>query len=323
MLASRETNNSSFIDDLTKAYSKTCPEQASLPGKLLILQTSPQANLGLNNVIQTWMPVRYDSLIFSEINGWFILTLVFIISFAYQIYFETRTRKPDGKSYFQRPCFARWMEYALTSPLQILLIASSVMIRDVYTVILLVTAQFVCVLLGFAVECAMAMREHNTAQYRALSQKTVDFRSTDNEAAEVKKSEPISRVPYTLLWCVCFVASALLHVIVWYILVDQLSNVEQETECQKGPRDWVLPLKIVIYGQLILFTLFALVPTLQKFRIWWYCNSIDDNLFDDTFLKGSIAYSILSVTAKVFLGASYIAFVVLFPFETTSFISQS
>lgn len=317
MLASRETNNSSFIDDLTKAYSKTCPEQASPPGKLLILQTSPQANLGLNDVIQTWMPVRYDSLIFSEINGWFILTLVFIISFAYQIYFETRTRKPDGKSYFQRPCFARWMEYALTSPLQILLIASSVMIRDVYTVMLLVTAQFVCVLLGFAVECAMAMREHNTAQYRAIP---VGFKPDGNEAAQAEKT--VSSIPYTLLWCVCFVASALLHVIVWYILVDQLSNVEQETECQKGPRDWVLPLKIVIYGQLILFTLFALVPTLQKFRIWWYCNSINDNFFDDTFLKGSIAYAILSVTAKGFLGASYIAFVVLFPFETTSFISQ-
>jgi hypothetical protein len=324
MLASRETNNSSFIDELTMAYSKTCPEKASPPGNLLILQTSPQANLGLNDVIQTWMPVRYDSLIFSEINGWFILTLVFIISFAYQIYFErhTRKKKPTSDlydlSYFERPCFARWMEYALTSPLQILLIASSVMIRDVYTVILLVTAQFVCVLLGFAVECAMAMREHNTIQYRIVA-----FKPRDSEAAEVQKSEPLSSIPYTLLWCVCFITSALLHVIVWYILVDQLSNVEQETECQKGPRDWVTPLKIVIYGQLILFTLFALVPTLQKFRIWWYCNSIDDNFFNETFLTGSVAYAILSVTAKVFLGASYIAFVVLFPFETASFISQS
>lgn len=307
MLASRESNTSSFIDDLTNAYSKTCPEQASPPGKLLILQTSPQANLGLNDVIQTWMPVRYDSLIFSEINGWFILTLVFIISFAYQIYFFLRTRKKktDGEydlSYFERPCFARWMEYALTSPLQILLIASSVMIRDVYTVMLLVTAQFVCVLLGFAVECAMAMHEHDTTQYR-----TVDF-----------KSEHASSIPYNLLWCMCFVASALLHVIVWYILVDQLSNVEQETACQSGPSDWVVPLKTVIYGQLILFSLFALVPAVQKLRIWWHNKPIDA-----TFFAGSVAYALLSVTAKGFLGASYIAFVVLFPFETTSFVSRT
>jgi hypothetical protein len=315
MLATHATNTSYFIDDLTKAYSKTCPQQASPPGKLLILQTSPHANLGLNNVIQTWMPVRHD-LIFSEINGWFILTLLFIISFAYQIYFErhTHTKKPTSDlydlSYFERPCFARWMEYALTSPLQILLIASSVMIRDVYTVTLLVTAQFVCVLLGFAVECAMAMHEDNTRQYHAVA-----FKSNGNEApadAGTHDEHPPS-IPYTLLWFLCFFASAVLHVMVWYILWNQLSNVEQETECQSGPRDWVLPLKTVIYGQLILFSLFALVPAVQKIRIWGYNKPIHH-----TFFAGSIAYAILSVTAKLFLGASYIAFVLLFPFETMS-----
>lgn len=314
MLATPESNTSSFIDDLTKAYSKTCPQQASPPGKLLILQTSPNANLGLNNVIQTWMPVRHD-LLFSEINGWLVLTLVFIISFAYQIYFWDRTRRKKQTSdlydltYFERPCFARWMEYALTSPLQILLIASSVMIRDVYTVTLLVTAQFVCVLLGFAVECAMAMHEDNT-RYHAVA-----FKSDDNEARPVTEDhdEHPPSIPYTLLWLVCFFASAVLHVMVWYILWNQLSNVEQETECQKGPRDWVLPLKTVIYGQLILFSLFALVPAVQKIRIWGYNKPIRP-----TFFAGSIAYAVLSVTAKLFLGASYIAFVLLFPFETMS-----
>jgi len=137
ILAAPESNHSFFVDDLTKAYSKTCPQQASPPDKLLILQTSPHANLGLNNIIQTWMPVRHDILIFSEINGWFILFLVFSISCAYQFYFYDQNRmwlpsifrkKRENKqlddSYFERPCFARWMEYALTSPLQILLIAS-------------------------------------------------------------------------------------------------------------------------------------------------------------------------------------------------------
>ena len=326
MLASADSNASSFVDDLTKAYSKTCPQQASPPGKLLILQTSPHANLGLNNVIQTWMPVTHNFLIFAETNGWFILTLVFFISFGYQLYFYDRTRrkKPSTESpdntYFERPCFARWMEYALTSPLQILLIASSVMIRDVYTVMLLVTAQLACVLLGFAVECAMAMHAQKTTQYRSIPQQTLDFKpdaeDTVKEAQTDTDDHPPS-IPHIRLWFVCFLASAFLHMMIWYIFLNQLWNVELETECQSGPRDWVLPLKTVIYGQCLLFSLFALVPLMQQIRIRWY-----DKPISRTFYTGSVAYAILSVTAKLFLGGSYVAFVVLFPFETVSFATE-
>jgi hypothetical protein len=312
MLASPEPNTASFVDDLTRAYSKTCPQQPSPPGKLLILQTSPQANLGLDNVIQTWMPVRQDLLIFSEINGWAILTLVFFISLAYQIYFYDRTRRKQppkesyDTSYFERPCLARWMEYALTSPLQIMLIASSVMIRDVYTVMLLVAAQVVCVLLGFALECAMAVPADN-AGYNALAFKDP---GPDKEANAVQEANAPS-IPHTSLWLLCFGASAVLHFVVWYVLLNQLSNVSLETECQSGPRDWVLPLQLVIYGQGGLFTLFAVIPAIQQFRIRWSGKPIDRTL-----LAGSVAYAILSVTAKLFLGISYIFFVALFPFET-------
>ena len=336
VLALNESNASSFIQDLETTYSKTCPKQASPPGKLLMLQTSIQANLGLESLTQTWMPVRHDFLIFPEISGWFILFLVFTISFAYQLYFYDRTRKkkPLDQYYFQRPCFARWMEYALTSPLQILLIASSVMIRDVYTVMLLVTAQFVCVLLGFVVECTMTMHEDNTRVYSSVPQDAVAFKSNmvptdkaelqDTEAAQPSdppKTSPTdaptqtyeneSGIPYTRLWLVSFLMSCILHAVVWYILVNQLANVELETTCYDGSNDWVLPLKATIYGQFVLFSLFALVPVVQKIRIRWFAKPIEA-----TFFTGSIAYAFLSVTAKVFLGISYIFFVILFPFET-------
>jgi hypothetical protein len=274
------------------------------------------------------MPVTHNFLIFSETNGWFILTLVFFISFAFQLYFydHTRRKKPStespDESYFESPSFARWMEYALTSPLQILLIASCVMIRDVYTVMLLVTAQLVCVLLGFAVECAMAMHTDNKIQYHSFSTDPIAYKTAESQAGEnpnndtaanMKQDQPPS-IPHIHLWFVCFLASAFLHMLIWYIFLNQLWNVELETECQKGPRDWVLPLKTVIYGQCILFSLFALVPVTQQIRIQWYYKPVDR-----TFYIGSVAYAILSVTAKLFLGGSYIAFVVLFPFETGSF----
>lgn len=224
------------------------------------------------------MPVRHD-LLFPEVNGWFILFVVFSISFLYQLCFYYYTLKKDPH-YFKRPCFARWMEYALTSPLQILLIASSVMIRDVYTVMLLVATQLVCVLLGFAVECAMAMNEDNTKLYQSLPQtpnKPVDWdakqTSTDNQPnKDTEKGTPQgneSGIPYTRLWFVCFLTSFILHAVVWYILINQLSNVELETTCYDGSRDWVIPLKTTIYGQFGLFNLFALVPPIQTIRIWW------------------------------------------------------
>jgi len=172
----------------------------------------------------------------------------------------------------------------------------------VYTVMLLVTAQLVCVLLGFAVECAMAM---HADKYNSVP---------TTEPIAFNEAESQTSIPHIRLWVVCFLASAFLHMMIWYIFLNQLWNVELETECQKGPRDWVLPLKTVIYGQCLLFSLFALVPLTQQIRIQWYYKPVDR-----TFYIGSVAYAILSVTAKLFLGGSYIAFVVLFPFETGPF----
>ena len=171
----------------------------------------------------------------------------------------------------------------------------------------------------------MAMQEDNTRVYSSVPQDALAFKSsTDNaESQDQEAATPSTKavpaqthdhqtgIPYTRLWFVCFFTSFILHAIVWYVLVNQLSNVELETTCYDGPTNWVLPLKITIYGQLGLFSLFALVPLFQKIRIWWFNKPIEGTLF-----AGSIAYAILSVTAKAFLGVSYIFFVSMFPFET-------
>ena len=63
------------------------------------------------------------------------------------------------------------------------------------------------------------------------------------------------------------------------------------------------------YGQCILFTLFAVVPVVQQ-------SQTNAKSTSAIFLDGSMAYAVLSVAAKTLLGATYIAFVVLFPFKT-------
>lgn len=149
-------SNASFIQDLQQAYAKACPLQNSDPNPLLMLEASFDAKLGLRQVRQTWMPERYALFGMAEVDGFLILALVFAVSCLLQLVCLYFCYEERPLQLFRQPCILRWLEYAFTSPLQIVLIASCVLIRDVYTVTLLLAAQLVCVLLGFVIESANA-----------------------------------------------------------------------------------------------------------------------------------------------------------------------
>jgi len=284
----------SFSDDLRKAYAKVCILGAN--SSLLVLTAPGDATMAsLRGYAQTWMPARSALLGVEEANGYVVLVAVFLISFAFQVYFAWNAWHDDeGEVFFCEPCMERWLEYALTSPLQIVLVASLLMIRDTYTLTLLLAAQAACVLLGFGVECAL----HAGSEYEPIH---VGRRRPDQAGR---------------LWWVCFVASGVLHVCIWYVLLFQHSSIEQETSCYAepatGPRksEWMTPLCAVVYTQFVLFTLFAAVPAVQKVY------SGPGRSIKDNFLQASRAYAILSVAAKFALGVSYICFVRLFPFSS-------
>lgn len=331
----RITPENTFIENLNMGYRNTCVQNPSSIENLLILRSSYTSDVDINNIMQTWMPETYELFGLPYANGYWMLFLVFFFSCIFQIYFLCQVVCID---YFKRPCLARWLEYALTSPLQVVLIASCVMIRDVYTLILLFAAQLVCVLFGFPIEYALQSQQLASFMLTKLNDQNFavqiecvlnenecqcEIAHTDVKASELKvllKTDPTfqasirffnqARATSRSVWAVCMFASFLLHIFIWFILIDQLLNVLAESDCYKGPTGWKDPLQIVIYGQCILFTLFAVVPVAQKLMLWKACGTAD------AFLKGSIAYAILSVVAKTLLGATYIAFVVLFPFKT-------
>ena len=343
-------NVSSFIQDLEQAYVKACPLQNSAPRPLLMLEASFDAKLGLRNVSQTWMPERYAFFGMAQVNGFLLLSIVFVISLSFQAIFLLFCFQEKPLGLFRQPCILRWLEYAFTSPLQIVLIASCVLIRDVHTVTLLLAAQLVCVLLGFAVESANADTgiEDNTQQQfpsipihfpepktiRTLYTETGNDTEAGLEAIDPAEIQLIPPPPPPTpeqiavlvharkqnarkslgLWLLSFAASTILHVAVWYILIDQLSSVENETTCHEqtaGSEEWKVVLRLVIYGQCVLFSLFGLVPVLQE--IAFLMGTVPGT---EVFLYGSIAYAFLSVLAKVALAATYIAFVHFFPFKT-------
>jgi len=361
--------NSPFIEVLKTAYKTTCKDSSSIKD-LLILSTSNDASLDLENFIQTWMPASYPLVGFKKVNGYWMLIVVFSMSIIFQIYFIVRLEK--NIDFFERPCLARWLEYAATSPFQVVLVASCVMIRDVYTIMLLFAAQLVCVLLGFPIEFALQnqclaariLKKSNdvntTAQGEpgtrltgtelSLQNKAKFFmvhlmlvgnnENTDNEQSVSKQvvethhllptiQEPLyddscSKVCQDFfsrekaisrnVWIVCMFASLMLHVFVWFILISQLSSVLSESKCYDGDTSWQEPLQAVVYGQAVLFSLFALVPLEQKRQQM----SSDSNSTSAIFLRGSLAYAILSVAAKTLLAITYIVFVLLFPFKSAS-----
>jgi hypothetical protein len=334
-------SNASFIQDLEQAYAKACPLQNSAPRPLLMMEAAFDAKLGLRQVRQTWMPERYALFGMAEVNGFLILAVVFASSFLLQAICLYFCFEENPLRLFRQPCFLRWLEYACTSPLQIVLVASCVLIRDVHTVTLLFAAQLVCVLLGFVTESANAphaVRAHTHPVHTAAiafqdppdapdapAQKgpgpsDAETGPPAQETTSLLAANEHAEPPHTHarnalgLWLVGFLAATILHVAVWYILIDQLSNVDHETACHEktpGSEDWKTPLQIVVYGQCILFSLFGLVPLLQEIVFWRGRTPVPD-----VFLYGSLVYAFLSVAAKVFLAASYVAFVALFPFTT-------
>jgi len=333
-------SNASFIQDLERAYAKACPLNDSAPRPLLMLEAEFDAKLGLRQVRQTWMPERYALFGMAEVDGFLILALVFAVSWLLQLVCLHFCYEERPLQLFRQPCILRWLEYAFTSPLQIVLIASCVLIRDVHTVALLFAAQLACVLLGFVIESANAEDAVHAATHTAaigftypptkktptdaetgsVSQETTSLLTTnaqslqppDNPAQNAVRRQNARRSFGP--WLACFLAASFLHVAIWYVLIDQLSNVDHETACHEktpGSEDWKAPLQIVVYGQFILFSLFGLIPLLQEIAFWRGATPVPD-----VFLYGSLVYAVLSVVAKVFLAASYVAFVVLFPFKT-------
>ena len=330
----RISPENTFIQNLNIGYKTTCPQNPSSVEDLLILRSSYTSDLDLENIMQTWMPATYELFGLPYANGYWMLFLVFLFSALFQIYFLCQVVCLD---YFKRPCLARWLEYAATSPLQVVLIASCVMIRDVYTLVLLFGAQLVCVLFGFPIEYALQNQQLAAYMLEKLqdqnfavqvecacneSECECDALETPVKASELKvllKCDPTfpaatrfansARVASRSVWVVCMSASFLLHIFIWFILIDQLINVLDESNCYDGPRGWKDPLQIVIYGQCVLFTLFAAIPLVQA-------SQMNAKPASALFLDGSIAYAVLSVTAKTLLGATYVAFVVLFPFKT-------
>ena len=300
------TSNPSLALDLERAYTNTCAGAAPNATGLLVLRAAGNAT--------SWLPERADF----DVDGFLLLAVVFFVSCAAQCFYAYTTFREQALESFRQPCLPRWLEYALTSPLQVALVAMCLLIRDVQTLALLVAAQAACMLLGFALEFALG-----TADLEDPIEHTI-----------MTRSPPALAVPFELrigtLVCgpslderfmrthaqkaarafeLCFSVAFLLHAAVWGVLLHQLLGLEASL-CAAAPaaQHWIDPLRRLVGGQCALFSCFKLVPLLQSFWMW-----AGDADAASAFLYGSVAYAVLGVVAKSLLLAAYVAFVELLP----------
>jgi len=261
---------------------------------------------------QTWLPERATL----QLNGFLILAAVFLLSCAAQSFAGYTTFRDDALETLRQPCLLRWAEFAATSPLVVAVLALSLMLRDVHTLALLVAAQGACVLVGFALEYALDTRDLQEPLERTVLARsppalapayTLDLRVGTIVCGPVLDDSLMPTQPEkaTRAFAVCFCLSLLLHAAVWGVLVSQL--VALEAGAPHAP--WLAQLRVLVLGQCVLFSCFALVPLLQ-----WFWMSDGEADAAAALLYGSVLYAVLALVAKSLLAATYVAFVDVLPF---------
>ena len=227
--------------------------------------------------------------------GFVLLACVLSTSCSYLVVFERACERENALETFQQPCLLRWFSYALTFPMQLVLCAWYARVRDLHTLMLLVAAQAVCALLGYVMEQA--------------------WTSQDLEEPVVERVDPMSlgvgtvvRGPQTdrfllltqqqkagVAWTICLLCVALLHSVMWYVVVDTGSQFVLENKER---------FDAMVRAQCGLMSLLWLVPMLQVLTWWLGASSVEEGL-----VAGSVAYCALDTAAKIQLGVAFSVFV--------------
>jgi hypothetical protein len=302
----------SVAADLARAAAGTCAPwsaNATRAPDVLVLRS--------NHTQQSWLPQRADA----AVDGSVLLAVVFFLSFLAQAFATYTTFREEALETFRQPCLPRWLELAATAPLQLVLVAVCVLIRDAQTLGLLAAAQAACVLLGFALEFALG-----AADLQDPIESTFSARSPPAVAVPCELRigtlvcGPNLDERYFLTHAqkaarafdLCFGVASVLHAAVWAVVLSQLDAV-QAALCADAPQPWAGPLRLLVGGQAALLPSFGVVLLLQ--RLWLWAGHADAS---STFLYGSVAHTVLAFVAKALLAASYVAFVELLPLRTVA-----
>ena len=211
-------------------------------------------------------PLLQDKML---VNTWEMLIIIFSVSMVCEY---LRLRKSSPEDVGMRAL--RWVEYALTSPFILVIIAIAGYIRDQRLLLLLFAGQFGLIPYGYALEA--------------------EFERVYNQKPGRSK---------WALFAFLFVAAWILHVLLWFVLAQTtLHNIAAALPCTgwgqpDGPSDYETlrtAFTVLLYIELVLFSLFGLVLPISILR----CRN---RKIEDVWSSNEALYAALNVSSKALL----------------------
>lgn len=245
------------------------------------------------------------------IDAWLLLRIVLAVSVYFQFSRWWAYSPLHVMSWPATPIWDRWQEYAITAPLQLVIIASTFGISDTTTHLLLFVSQAALCLLGYLNEFLI----DEVWKTRCKVIQTSDNRELVDKYDAAKKEMYVS-----FLWTWAFFAAT------WYVLIERYIR-QIDYWCNCGFNCDTVPLAgitTIIVVELTCFAGFGIVQTVQAMKmqfgeiIPYDSVTTDDNENGDPdekrseiWISVSVYYAILSVTSKLALEVGLI-FLLLF-----------
>lgn len=187
--------------------------------------------------------------------------------------------------------FLRWVEYALTSPLQLVFFALLMQNTTVDEAILLCNSQLLLCLLGYAVEAELQA---------AFGHCPAHARSGHWHAAEANMRQFRAWFLHLCAWYV--------HGSLWAIVMGEFLDFSADTkaciEKIDGPPAYV---RAIIWSQLFFFASFGVVQTVQLFALMRQTQTRAVQAVDSIFWRAEARYGVLNVGSKFCIAVILVA----------------
>jgi len=189
---------------------------------------------------------------------------------------------PGLSYYISSPDFARWLEYTVTSPLQIIVVCGTVYMRNSEQIVLISTLQGALTLCGWTIELFIYHLQIAVLESGKFS---TAFNAIFAKMATI------------------FAAAIYMHYVIWSTILAVYEKHEQNLQrCDLGLGAFPNIVGDILMLQYFLFSAFGAVPVLQILGVLLSPTEQPHHIW----LMASILYAILSITSKSMLAIMYV-----------------